>query len=211
MSSSAQPSTSCGRVCPWKREKILLRGDIIARVPFLTVISLNELCLWWSDVNLIFPFLPCIGQSGGLPASLPTLVIIFGTVGWAGTHLSVGLFPPLSPSGRLGAETAAPVFCHDMSLHVRRSWWRPSAWHAHMSPWLTNPLHTQHTLYHTQTNHFWLTSNPTHTHSHLFFCFSNTHFFPPTSCPSQGKWDEQIGQVQIETVGASRHPDTWLW
>lgn len=78
----------------------------------------------------------------------------------------VGFFSPIWP---LDDETAAPVFWHDLSLHIRPLWWSLSAWHARICPWLINPPHT----------HVCVCSLP-HLHTHM--CTQITSGSSTTSC-----------------------------
>lgn len=95
-------------------------------------------------------------------------------------HLSVSVclcrvfFSPIWP---LDDETAAPVFWHELSLHIRPLWWRLSAWHARICPWLINPHTHMCTCSLTHSNTHITSGSPTT--SRLFLSYTRTR------CPTQ--------------------------
>lgn len=95
-------------------------------------------------------------------------------------HLSVSVclcrvfFSPIWP---LDDETAAPVFWHELSLHIRPLWWRLSAWHACICPWLINPHTHMCTCSLTHSNTHITSGSPTT--SRLFLSYTRTR------CPTQ--------------------------
>ena len=135
---------------------------------------------WLMQISFPFPFFVCDrAQDYPCPSTHSLPISALGHC-----HLSVSVclcsffflffFPPIWP---LDDETAAPVFWHELSLHIRPLWWRLSAWHARICPWLINP--------HTHTCALVRSHTQIHTsplaHQQPLVSFSLTH----TRCPTQ--------------------------
>lgn len=97
------------------------------------------------------------------------------TASWVWVRVCVDFFSPIWP---LDDETAAPAFWHDLSLHIRPLWWRLSAWHTRICPWL---IHLPYT----------------HVHSCLYLPY--THTLPrPTVNHSSWKSETNISAKSTE-------------
>ncbi len=140
-------------------------------------LHLSEHCLWLTDAKSDFIFFVCVWEKAEdylCPSMHSFADQCVGTVCETVCDFAVCVF--FSPIWPLDDETAAPVFWHDLSLHIRPLWWRLSAWHARICPWLINPPNT-HVPAHTHTHTRITTGSPTT--SCLFLSYTHTR------CPTR--------------------------
>lgn len=150
-SSSAQPSTSCGRVCLWKKKKEKKKKPLVLTARVTLFCGSGHLCCWVS----------CQTMQVWFPPSLSP---------WQ----SVDYPHPSAPSSiaKLGQSVEAPwaFYFFTFFADVAPGWWKrrsriltrlvPSHQgprdgarqrRTHLSPWLINPMHTRgHSLTRTQ-------------------------------------------------------------